>query len=164
MTGVVIPSCVTYVAGNSFEGCESLKAIEVDENNKNYCSIDGVLFSKNKKELVSYPNGKGSSYIIPEGVKNIVAGAFANCKDLTSVEMPSSLKKIFFSSFADCENLISLDIPEGVDDIDEAFEGCTGLKAINVDENNSSYCSIDGVLFNKDKTELIAYPNAKGSS
>ena len=66
------------------------------------------------------------------------------------------------SAFRRCKNLTSITIPEGITSIGyDAFYMCSSLTSINVSENNKNYCSVDGVLFNKDKTELIQYPIKK---
>ena len=68
--------------------------IIVDEENENYCSKDGVLFSKDMKELICYPCGKkDKTYHIPEGVKIIKDEAFLNVEHLTSITIPDSVLK-----------------------------------------------------------------------
>lgn len=64
-------------------------------------------------------------------------------------------------AFRDCISLTSITIPNSVISIENAFGACTSLVNISVDSANDNYCDIDGVLFNKDKTSIIAYPNAK---
>ena len=260
LTSVIIPNSVTNIEGGAFRGCTGLKSITVDKNNKNYISVDGVLFNKNKTKILGYPNAKGSSsYVIPssvteigyyafrdctgltsitipKGVKEIRDDAFFGCTGLKSVTIPSSVTKIGYDAFFGCTGLKSVTIPgsvtkieynifrectgltsitisNGVKEIyacafygctglksvtvpnsvtkigDGAFYGCTGLKSvtipssvteietycygfygctslksITVDKNNKNYTSVDGVLFNKNKTEILVYPNAKGSS
>ncbi|MGO5082166.1 leucine-rich repeat protein, partial [Oscillospiraceae bacterium LCP25S3_E4] len=165
LKSVTILSSVTVIGGSAFRGCTSLKSITVDKNNKNYTSVNGVLFNKNKTEILVYPNAKSSSYVIPTSVKVIGASAFYGCTGLKSVTIPSSVKEIGRCAFEGCTGLTSVTIPSGVTVIGEcAFSDCTGLKSITVDKNNKNYTSVDGVLFNKNKTEILIYPNAKGSS
>ena len=72
--------------GWAFDGCEALAKIDVASGNKNYSSVDGVLFSKDKKTLVCYPPGKAAkSYEIPRGVTSIGKNAFSICLSLTQV-------------------------------------------------------------------------------
>ena len=85
--------------------------------------------------------------------------AFASCSSLTSITIPNSVTSIGVGAFLDCSSLTSITIPNSVTSIGEwAFSRCSSLTSINVDANNANYCSIDGVLFSKDKTILIQFP------
>ncbi len=100
--------------------------------------------------------------VLPEGIKTIDDYAFSNCTALESVTFPGSLKSIGFCAFLNCTSLKSITIPSGVTEIGYGpFFGCTGLESINAAAGNGTYSSVNGVLFNKDKTELIAYPAGK---
>ena len=69
------------------------------------------------------------------------------------------------NAFKGCRELTEIKIPKSVTDIRNwAFENCTGLKKFEVDKKNEKYVSIDGVLFTKDKTRIIAYPPVKRGS
>ena len=135
--GKSVESIDTY----AFFGCTSLIDITVSEENTNYCSDDGVLFNNDKTELIQCPAGK-STYAIPDSVKSIGNYAFEGCTSLTSVIIPDSVESIGGFAFYDCISLIGIIVSEG----------------------NTVYCSDDGVLFNKDKTELIQYPAGKTAS
>ena len=90
-----------------------------------------------------------------------------NYKDfIKSIEIKDGVTSIGSFAFHSFSSLSSITIPAGVNSIGEfAFCNCQGLSAINVDENNTKYSSVDGVLFNNDKTELILYPiNKTGES
>lgn len=109
-----------------------------------YCitSSDGVIFSKDGKVLVSYPADKTGDYQIPEGTESVNAGAFANAAGLTSVSIPRTLSHIGEGAFSRCEK----------------------LEAISVNRNNAYYSSVDGTLYSKDKTDLVALPNKKAGA
>ena len=97
------------------------------------------------------------------GLTEIGPEAFRGCSGLTSISIPSSVEIIKFLAFEDCSGLTSIDIPEGVTTIGAgAFDGCSSLNII-VNEYNTTYSSEDGMLLNKEKTTLIAYPSAKGT-
>ena len=103
----------------------------------------------------------GRSYIVGE----IGGSAFYNCTALTSVSIPNSVTTIGYHAFNGCTSLSAVTIPNSVTQIqDYAFYGCTSLSAINVDSKNADYCSEDGVLYNKAKTELVIYPEGKKDS
>ena len=103
-----------------------------------------------------------TSVTIPNSVTFIGDYAFYGCDGLTSVTIPNSVTSIGDRAFDGCWNLTSVTIGNSVASIGEgAFGGCSRLTVINVDENNTAYFSIDGVLFNKSQTELILYPRRK---
>lgn len=190
---------------SSFGELNSLEEITVSADNQNFSSLNGVLFNKDKTEIIRYPQAiKEKSYSIPDGVKTIGfaafyycdnlesiaipnsveiidTNAFAYCSSLKNVEIPEGVTKIGSYAFSRCDSLKSVTIPESVSQIDLAFHDsyydeengsyveyyygpspfyfCEALEEINVSENNKNYSSLDGVLFNKDKTEIIQYPN-----
>ena len=97
------------------------------------------------------------SVIIPDGVTIIDNETFCECTDLTNVTIPDSVTTIDYCAFGNCDSLTSITIPKSVTDLDnDAFLGCSNLN-ITVSTDNPNYSDIDGVLFNKDKTELVAY-------
>ena len=103
-----------------------------------------------------------TSVDIPNSVTIIGLYVFARCSSLTSVTLPDSITIIDGYAFASCSSLNSITIPDTVTDIREgAFSGCSNLIEILVDANNSVYSSEDGVLFNKNKTVLVACPEAE---
>ncbi|MBP5621656.1 MAG: leucine-rich repeat domain-containing protein, partial [Thermoguttaceae bacterium] len=157
---VVIPASVEEVDDNAFFDSGALEAFEVAEDNSRFRSIDGVLFSKDGKTLVKYPEGiRKDVCVVPEGVEKIARRAFYHCVSLTSIVVPQSLKTIVAGAFAECFALESFDVPENVGKIgSNAFFLCCKLKAINVAENNARYRSIDGVLFSKGGKTLLKCP------
>lgn len=191
ITSITIPESVSTIWFPMFEGCSNLTNVIVDANNSVYASIEGVLFNKDKTRLLYYPARKDKEYEIPYGVNKIGAyafnnrldlekiiipetldeisgnefsGAFDGCTGLTSIIIPASVIKIGWFAFRECTSLTQINIPHSVTEIgSEAFTGCTSLKNITVDNKNPNYSSLDGILCNKDKTELIQYPSAKGN-
>ncbi len=167
ITSVTIPQSIGNIGSYVFDNALNLESISVDENNTEYVSLDGVLFTKNKTVLIRYPQGKTeTTYMIPNSVTSIDTNAFYFCEELISIIMPEGIEYVGDSAFSCCEKLTTITIPETVKDINNsAFYDCISLEAINVAENNMTYSSIDGVLFTKDKTTLIKCPeNTKESN
>ena len=289
LTRVKIPASVIRIGGGDvFAGCSALQDITVDPGNISYSSIDGVLFNKERTELIRYPCKKLGSYTIPASVTHIgqsafrrcsglssvsipggihritncafegcssltnvtfceqasrsgvTAGieignkAFAYCRSLTQVTLPDNVTRLGWAAFEGCKHLISLTLPGSVTNIgSSAFEGCSSLTNITLPDgittiahstfahcaslsglkiphpiadiqkdafwactnltlvmipgnvtnigpdafaycrsltgivvaaSNASYCSVDGILFNKRQTELIQYPCGKSGN
>ena len=166
LTSITIPDSVTSIGWDAFDGCEKLTQINVDTANTVYSSVNGVLFSKDKTELIRYPEGKAdTSYAIPNGVTNIGDWAFHDCNSLTSITIPDGVTNIGNWAFRNCRSLTSITIPDSVTVIgDDAFHVCRKLNQINVDTANTAYSSVNGVLFNKEKTKLIRYPIGKADT
>ena len=141
LKSITIPSSVTEIGENAFRGCTGLTSIIADKNNKNYTSVNGVLFNKNKTEILAYPNAKSSSYVIPSSVTEIGSAAFYDCTGLKSVTIPSSVKEIGIDAFSGCTGLKSVTISNGVTNIESwAFYGCTGLKSVTIPSSVAEIC------------------------
>ena len=116
LTNITIGNGVTSIDEGAFPACTGLTSINVAEDNLNYASIDGVLYSKDKKTLIRCPQGKTGSVTIPNSVTSIGKAAFYGCTGLTSVTIPNSVTSINFSN--------------------DEFSGCTGLTSMTVEATN----------------------------
>ena len=106
-----------------------------------------------------------TSVTLPNSLTTIGSDAFGGCSGLTSVTLPNSLTTIGSGAFRGCSGLTSVTIPNSVTTIGPgAFGDCSALAKFEVDLDNSAYCAIDGVLFNKNQTTLIQYPPKKSTT
>lgn len=135
----------------AFENNQKLKEFCVDPENKYFCSVDGVLFTKDMKELLFYPLARGIeevkvkgedgkeqsakriTYSVPEGVEKIRSKAFYKCEKLYALTLPDKLKSIEEKAFFKCSSLETVNIPDGTEELGkDAFGYCSGIKEISV--------------------------------
>ena len=137
LTSITIPDSVEQIGTNPFTVCSALKSISVSPEHPYFATIDGVLFRKADKALISYPAGISSStYTIPQGITAIGDSAFYYCDSLTSVSIPDSVTSIGDNAFYFCESLTSVTIPDSVTAIgDSAFSYCDSLTSVSIPDS-----------------------------
>ena len=140
LVSVTIPEQVSEMGFCVFSGCKMLERITVSPDNETYASQNGVLFNKDKTTLLKYPEGRvATSYLVPDSVTCIAAGAVESCTNLKNIVISSNVDTIESGNFIFCLN----------------------LENISVASDNCNYADENGVLYNNDKTELIKYPSGK---
>ena len=160
ITEINIPKKVSIIDTDAFaslNGADKIEAINVDIENENYASEDGVLYNKDKTVLLRYPSGKkDESFAVPDSVIEIGESAFRNnsfvknitmnnnvetlnynsfycVSNLTSIELSNKIKVIPMNCFKACQKLPSIELPEGIETIEMyAFCQCSALKTINI--------------------------------
>lgn len=131
-----VPANVTRINGGAFAQNSSMTSITCDPANKNYVSVDGVLFTKDMKELVAYPGGIQGGYTVPATVNHIGDAAFYGALGLDSVTILGNLDFIGFEAFAECSKLTDVAIRDGVNYVGYwAFRGCDGIKTLTVPQS-----------------------------
>lgn len=132
---ITIPGSLTTIGSGAFDG-NALQEIKVAEENKTFCSMDGVLYNKDKTKLICFPRGKADHYTIPAGVISIGERAFSNCVKMVEVSIPDSVIEIGSESFRDCIKLESITLPKGLTHIgDSAFFNCKSIKRLTIPES-----------------------------
>ena len=146
LENITIPSSVTSIGDLTFSGCASLLSIEVSNGSRNYSSTDGVLFNKDKSELIIYPAGKtDGEYEIPNSVTSVDRYAFDGCTSLTSIIIPNSVTSISLCAFRYCTSLTNVTIGNSVTSIEAmAFDYCKSLTSVTIP---NSVTSIGGYAF-----------------
>ena len=159
LRSITIPDSVIKIGKNALTRCHSLSSISISQDNPEYIMSDGILFNKNKTELIVWPNTViGPHYNIPESVTSIGDYAFAGCVSLESITLPESLVSIGNWSFSNCRELKEIIIPDSVTDIGEcAFEGCVNLT--NIKLSNNITVIKDGTFVNCGSIKNITIPD-----
>lgn len=142
--------------------------IEIPEDNQFFCSVDGVVFSKDKKTLVSYPKDKKGKYEIPEGTKTIWRNAFKE-SNIPAVKIADSITHIQSYAFNSCSNLESIEFGAGISDFGffgsgGIFASCKSLKEIEIPsdiENLAAYMfdgsPIETITFHEGLKQIPSY-------
>lgn len=170
LTNIIIPNGIATIEGYAFDGLNNLISVML---NKGITSIETVAFSNctDLKHII-IPGSVTSlgesifaqctsleSVILEYGVPLITQTMFNGCTNLKSITIPNSVTSIGINAFSNCTSLTTITIPSSITSIgSKAFYRCINLENIIVDSNNNEYSSLNGVLFNKDASNLICYP------
>lgn len=114
---VEFPASLTEIEGELFYGCYNLESIFVDYDNATFMSVNGVLYTKDHKIIIAYPNAKGNEYKIINGTERIENFAFKSCVDLENLRLPKSIQVIGDNVFYGCDKLKNVVIPDGLEKI-----------------------------------------------
>jgi len=148
-----IPNSVITVGDSAFYNCDGLTSVAIPDS---VIAISDWAF---------YWCDGLTSVTIPDSVTTIGSLAFSDCSSLISMVIPDSVTAIGDDAFSQCNGLTSVNIGNSVTTIgDRVFMICDSLTNISVDPLNTSYSSLDGCLFNSNRTTLIQCPNAKTGS
>ncbi|MBQ3009495.1 MAG: leucine-rich repeat protein, partial [Oscillospiraceae bacterium] len=130
ITELEIPASLTDIDGSSIGSCAHLENIFVHEDNPVFTSVDGVLYSKDEKTLVSFPAGRYGEFYVPEGTEVIGTHAFWS-SNLNTVCLADTVTRIEDYGFYVCQDLEAIEISESLKFIgDRAFENCDVLKDV----------------------------------
>lgn len=160
LTKVLIPASVECLGDGVFSDCLAMTQIAVAPESEHFVVRDDILYSKDLSVLVHYPAAKEEQeFTIPEEVRKIAGLAFASNYFLMEVMLGDHLEEVGSYAFARCSSLSFMSLPAQTTRLGASpFHDCTMLLEIEVDPSNPCYSSIDGVLYNKEQTQLIQYP------
>ncbi len=150
LTSIVVPNSVTSIGADTFRGCTKLKKVTLPET---ITSIGLDCFA----ECSSL-----SSINLPPGLSEIELGTFNGCSCLTDIAIPANVKSIKIDAFFNCTSLTAVNLPKNSSQIHpEAFRGCSNLTSFSIAGDNPSFTTAEGILYSKDKSTLVAYPDGK---
>ncbi len=165
LTSITVPDSVTNIGYCAFPKCYSLKEINVSGTNRYYSSSDGVLFNKDKTELIFCVSTKNGDYSIPSSVTSISDNAFEDCFFLTGITIPDSVTNIGYGAFCGCDGIAKMVIPHGVTSIEGAlFYACESLTSVTIPNGVTSignqafqYCDrLESITIPKSVTSIDA--------
>ncbi len=138
ITSIHLPKNVSDINSSAFVTLHCLESITVDENNEFYTAKDGVLFTKDMKELCIYPfYREAEEYTVPDGVLTIPEDLITNSIQIQVLNIPASVEYMKNVNWMNSNSI---------------------LREINVDADNPYFSSRDGVLFDKEQKTLLYYP------
>lgn len=148
LKSVTLPQNLTSIKMTAFYRCTDLTDIAIDSANTNYASMDGVLYNKEMTKLIICPNGKKDNLNLPEGITSLV---------------PENSGILSFEILDGCQ-ITSITLPSTYTDFSDSiyrFGGCSTLEEINISGNHEKFCSIDGVVYDKNVKKLIMCPQGR---
>lgn len=155
ITDIEIPDSVTMIGDYAFQACTGLTSITIPGSVKKIGSDYKNVNCQSFNRCVNLEN-----VILEEGIEEIGGYVFGSCRNVKKWELPKSLKKIGTATFSG-SIVEKFNIPENVESIGSTFLSSSNLIEITVDSNNKYFESVDGVLFDKNVTQLVKYPEKK---
>lgn len=152
MTSINFPNSLTSIGTYAFVYCESLESVTIPNS---AATIESLAF---------YGCVGLTNVTLPSNLSIINSEVFSGCLNLTNINIPNTVEEIDLNAFRGCSSLQTISIPDNLRYLGEgAFSGCPSLTYFEIGSN--SYFSVaDGVLYDKNATTLLCYPNGKSGS
>ncbi len=173
LTTITLPNSIYYIESEAFSGCSGLSSINLpdpltyigDHLFFGCSSLTSIIIPNSVTEIdkFAFDGCSGlTSITLSNSLTTIGYQAFCHCSGLTSITLPNSLTTIGNHAFSGCSSLTSIKLPNSLESIENnTFAFCTGMKNIEVDADNQTYSSYDGILYNKSQTTLECCPAGK---
>lgn len=182
LKNISISKSITTLDSAAFYNCSALEEINIEAGNNSYMSDEGIVYSLPDYDIYITPASRTGSYKLHSGTKKLTREyyegnktittltlpssieiidtyAFNGCEALGSITLSSKLSTINSYAFRDCTSLEEISIPKSVTSISSnAFYGCSKLKNINVENGNTKYYSINGIVYTQDGKVFIKPP------
>ena len=156
LTTITIPASVETIGGGFARNCLKLDTIIVDENNENFVSIDNVLYTKDKKELVKYPNAKPeTTYHIIDECDTLRAHSFYKTKFLENIYFNENLTTVKAQVFEESNSIKNIYINKNLKTVNGAWIRSAKNVILHINDENKNLKVIDNVLYDYDLTTLI---------
>ncbi len=141
---IILPATIEDLSNGALHSCYTLSAVTIDEDNTNYKSLNGVVYSKDGKKIVAYPGAMtNTSYTIVSGTEIIAEKAFYNGRYITSISIPNTVTTIEKEAFYN-SRITAVVIPDSVTNIGESAFERSALKSVTLSNNIS--CINDSVF------------------
>ncbi len=185
LTSLSIPKSVKNIGEHLFTNCAQLENISVAKENKYLSAKNGIIYNKNKTEILIASGGITGTVSLPKTVKSIRDGAFQNCDSITKVTLPDGIEKIGNRAFYSCDSLEKINLPDSIKEVGDSIIYATkyyqtqdnwdgyllyvGKHLVDSDhENTKGTCTVkDGTLTiaddafaYRDKLKKIKIPNS----
>jgi hypothetical protein len=171
LTSIVVPDYVTFIGDSAFRGCIKLSNITLPDTiiSINNGAFNDTAYYQNSSNwnngvlyigthLIDVKPSVSDTYTIKDGTLTIADDAFSHCSNLSDLTIPESVTLIGYEAFEGCVNLKHIEIPASVQYISTyAFDG-SNLSSVTVEEGNLNYKSVDGILYDRELTQIIYVP------
>lgn len=159
----------------AFSSCSSLKEIQLPDSLSEieswafrYSGLERIDLPESVTKIgtLSFADCKNLTEVnLPSGITELSDYLFMNSPKLSHIDIPNGVKKIGSRVFSGCRSITALYIPDNVTEFAiTAFGGLNSLTEFTVSESSPVFCTMDGILYSKDQTQLICFPNAKNIS
>ena len=135
---VYIPESITEIPYSFVNGCDSLERIEVAKDNRKYYSRNGILYSKDLKEIVCCPPQR-DKVVLPKTTTTIKRNAFMGCNKLNNIKLPEGVKSIEGCAFSRCNNLTSIELPASLKNLDYFSFFCSNINQIYLSDEEIKF-------------------------